>query len=103
MHPLVHQHRAEIADLCRRHHVRRLEVFGSAARGDDFDPQRSDVDFLVEFAPETLTGYARTYFAFQEALENLIGRPVDLVSPSAIRNPYFLAGVEKTREPLYEA
>ena len=44
-------HREELRDLCRRFHVRRLEVFGSAARGD-FDPARSDIDFLVEFAED---------------------------------------------------
>ena len=47
---LIAEHRAEIAALCRRFGVRRLAVFGSAARGADFDPARSDVDFLVEFA-----------------------------------------------------
>ena len=51
MLPLIHARREEVAELCRRFHVRRLEVFGSAARGD-FDPERSDVDFLVEFDPD---------------------------------------------------
>jgi len=90
-------------DLCRRYRVRRLEVFGSAARGDDFDPEKSDVDFLVEFDSQALEGFASNYFDFQEALQGLVGRKVDLVSRSAIRNPYFLADVEKTRELLYEA
>lgn len=49
MRPEIEQHRAAIAELCRRYRVRRLEVFGSAARGDDFDPARSDFDFLAEF------------------------------------------------------
>lgn len=51
---LIEARRTEIADLCRRFHVRRLEVFGSAARGTDFDPARSDVDLLVTYDP-TLT------------------------------------------------
>jgi predicted nucleotidyltransferase len=103
MHQLIQQHLSAIVDLCRRYHVRRLEVFGSAARAEDFDEKRSDVDFLVEFDPPALEGFARSYFDFQEALQDLVGRKVDLVSRSAIRNPYFLAGVEKTRELLYEA
>lgn len=74
MHQLIQQHQAEIADVCRRYRVQQLDVFGSAARGQDFDPQRSDVDFLVEFQPGPNTGYARTYFEFQEALEQLVGR-----------------------------
>ena len=95
--------RLEIADLCRRFHVRRLEIFGSAARGDDFDPVRSDFDFLVEFEP----GYRDTafddYFGLKEGLEALLDRPVDLVVEKAIRNPYFQAGIERAREPLYAA
>ncbi|MGH8325945.1 MAG: nucleotidyltransferase family protein, partial [Steroidobacteraceae bacterium] len=48
MHPLIDSNRAEISKLCRLHGVRRLEVFGSILRGD-FDPERSDVDIVVEF------------------------------------------------------
>lgn len=58
MHPEVLRHREAIAALCRRHGVARLEVFGSAARGEDFDPARSDADFLVEFTPEALFDFA---------------------------------------------
>ena len=46
---LIEIHRHDIAELCRRFHVNRLEVFGSAARGSDFDPARSDVDLLVSY------------------------------------------------------
>ncbi len=49
MLPLIEAHRTEVAELCRRYHVERLEVFGSAARGTDFDPQRSNVDRLVTY------------------------------------------------------
>src|SRR5262244_388898 len=61
-------HRRELRALCRRFHVRRLDLFGSAARGD-FDPERSDTDFLVEFDrahPDALS--LRTYFGLKEAL-----------------------------------
>jgi uncharacterized protein len=81
-------HREELWALCHRFHVRRLDLFGSAAR-NDFDPEHSDVDFLVEFDrehPETLS--LATYFGLKEALEALLGRPVDLVEPGAVRNPY---------------
>ena len=46
---LIEMRRRDIAELCRRFHVNRLEVFGSAARGSDFDPARSDVDLLVTY------------------------------------------------------
>jgi uncharacterized protein len=94
-------HRRELAELCRRFHVQRLDLFGSAARGD-FDPERSD--FLVEFDP----GHPRAlslkgYFGFRDALEELLGRPVDLVEPVALRNPYLKASIERSREPVFAA
>ena len=52
MHPAIAQHRASIAAICLRYRISRLEVFGSAARADDFDPASSDADFLVEFAKD---------------------------------------------------
>ena len=52
MLPFIEAQRAAIAELCRRFHVRRLDVFGSAARGTDFDPSRSDVDLLVSYLPD---------------------------------------------------
>jgi predicted nucleotidyltransferase len=100
---LIETKRAEIAELCRAHHVRRLELFGSAAR-DDFDPVMSDFDFLVEFdrsRPEALS--LKTYFNLKESLERLLGRSVDLVEPAAVRNPYLKASIEGSREAVFEA
>lgn len=102
MHPAIAQHRAAIASICRRHRIRKLEVFGSAARADDFDPARSDVDFLVEFAPEVRPGLQLFYGAKVE-LENLLGRGVDLVEPAAVRNPYVLDSINRSRETVYAA
>lgn len=79
MHPLVAIHKDEIVELCRHHRIQQLEIFGSAARGDDFDPEHSDVDFLVEFAPDSDYPALAEYFDFNEALAKLLGRPVDLV------------------------
>ena len=85
---LVSRHNAEVTALCRRFGVRRLELFGSVATGQDA-PTESDVDFLVEF--ETLPDgtYADAYFGLLESLETLLQRPVDLVVATAITNPYF--------------
>src|SRR6266481_3342117 len=99
----IELYREELQALCRRFHVRRLDLFSSAARGD-FDPEHSDIDFLVEFDrehPEALS--FDTYFGFKEALEALLGRPVDLVEPSAVRNPYLNASIDGSREPVFEA
>ena len=102
MNPQVEQKRPEITELCRRYHVQRLEIFGSALR-DDFDIERSDLDFLVEFEPLATGSYARTYFGFMEALEGLFQRRIDLVVGSAIRNPYFRESVERSKALLYAA
>ncbi len=92
----------EVVALCRRFGVRRLDVFGSATSGD-FDPARSDVDFLVELEPPAGTSRFDAFFGLKEGLEALLGRPVDLVEPSALDNPYFAAMVEQTRQELYAA
>ena len=99
---LIEEKRAEVADLCRRKQVRRLEIFGSAAR-DDFDPSHSDLDFLVEFEPKSSLRGLDAYFGLKEELESLFGRPVDLVMPDAVRNPYVRAGIDRSRQLLYAA
>ncbi|MBI2911372.1 MAG: nucleotidyltransferase domain-containing protein [Chloroflexi bacterium] len=102
MHALIETRRSELAELCRRFHVRRLELFGSAAR-EDFDPARSDVDLLVEFERDPAFNRFDNYFGFKAAVEALLGRPVDLVTASAVRNPYLRASIDRTKEPLYGA
>ncbi|MFT4194315.1 nucleotidyltransferase family protein [Ottowia sp.] len=102
MHPAIVQHRDAIAAICRRFGVRRLDVFGSAAHDVDFDPARSDADFLVEFAPGAVAGL-QGFFGAKEALEQLLGRPVDLVEADAVRNPYVRASIDQSRQPVYAA
>lgn len=89
----------ELSALCRRHGVRRLDLFGSAATGT-FDPACSDVDFLVEFNEDPARLFDR-YFGLKESLEALYGRPVDLVTAGSLRNPYFIAAVNETRRLVY--
>lgn len=102
MSPQVAHSRAAIEKLCRDHHVQRLELFGSAATGQD-RPGKSDLDFLVEFDHLPAGGYADAYFGLLESLQRLFERPVDLVVASAIRNPYFRQAVERTKTLLYAA
>lgn len=102
MHSSIADHRPGIAAICQRFGVSRLEVFGSAARADDFDPARSDVDFLIEFAAGAAAGLA-AFFGAKAALEQLLGRQVDLVEPGAVRNPYVLASINRNREAVYAA
>ena len=102
MHPLVAQKLLEIESLCRRFGVTRLELFGSGTTAD-FAPDRSDFDFLVEFDFGGEVKALDAYFGLKEELEALLGRPVDLVMPSAIKNPYFRAEVDRQRQPVYGA
>ena len=79
----ISEKREALADLCRRYGVERLEVFGSAARGTDFNRARSDADFLVTFTPSARNDLA-VFADLKDALERLLGRPVDLVEREAI-------------------
>jgi uncharacterized protein with HEPN domain/predicted nucleotidyltransferase len=99
---MIEQKRAEIEALCRGLGVRRLDLFGSAL-GDSFDPDSSDVDVLVEFDLRPGFDYFGTYFGLKEGLERILGFPVDVVSVTSIRNPYFRDQVMHTRETLYAA
>jgi predicted nucleotidyltransferase len=92
----------EIASLCRRYRVRKLAVFGSILRAD-FDPQRSDADFLVEFEPASAAVRMQNFLALREALGSLLNRPVDLIEAGAIQNPYVLAKVSEQQQVLYAA
>lgn len=93
--------REAIAHACERYGVARLRVFGSAVSGR-FDPNRSDVDFFVDFLPEVhdLLG---NYLALNEELERIVGRKVDLVMSDAVENPYFAAEAFRTAQDVYAA
>lgn len=102
MNVLIEERRRQIVDLCRRHSVRRLAVFGSAVR-TDFDPVRSDLDFVVDFEPMPPSGHADAYFGLLADLETLFGRRVDLVESAALRNPYRRREIEATQILLHAA
>lgn len=101
MHPLIEANRSAIADLCRRHGVRRLEVFGSIL-SQDFDAASSDVDVLVEYAPDGGRSFA-DFLDLKEALEQLFRRPVDLIEPHTIRNRRLRHYIERDKSLIYEA
>ncbi|WP_407185792.1 nucleotidyltransferase family protein [Bradyrhizobium centrosematis] len=103
MHTEIEKHRQALTALCQRYGVVRLEVFGSAARGVDFDPAISDADFLVAFGGGGGLSAFDQFLGFSEALQRLLGRPVDLVEASAVKNPYVRATIERSRELIYAA
>jgi hypothetical protein len=100
---LIEQRREEIALPCQRYDVRRLEVFGFAARGADFDPATSDADFLVDFQPESLSGPLEQFFGLAGALQRLLGRPIDLLESGAVRNTFIQTNIDQAREGVYAA
>ncbi len=102
MNVLIEERRGQIVELCGRHSVRRLAVFGSAVRAD-FDPAGSDLDFVVEFEPMPPQGHADAYFGLLADLETLFGLPVDLVESAALRNPYRRREIEATQVLLHAA
>ena len=96
---LIGERRAEIAALCRRFEVQRLAVFGSAARGVDFDPERSDVDFIVSFEPAVGVSLSE-FLALRDALSKAVGRRVDTLSwraASAIPSSRPTSSVRRSR------
>ena len=94
-----------IRALCREYAVVRLELFGSAASGA-FDPKRSDVDFIIEYPPDYDMGpWLTRHVKLEERLEDLLGRPVDLVmagSP-AMSKKWFRREADRTRMVIYDA
>ena len=100
MYTLLIQKQPEVAALCRSAGARRLDVFGSAVRAD-FDPAHSDLDFLVEFDDVPPAAYAQGFFNLKAGLEALFKRPVDLLTPSSLANPFFRRRVAAECETLY--
>jgi uncharacterized protein len=97
MIPLIESRRRELEALCQQFGVTRLDLFGSAVRGD-FDPARSDLDFVVDLPPSRPIA---DFFGLKEALEALFDRPVDLLTDGSIRNPYRRARIEAERTLVY--
>lgn len=100
---LIEKHRNQLIELCVRHRVQSLELFGSAATGTGFRQENSDIDFLVEFQKLPSGTSADAYFSLLEDLEHLLQHHVDLVMVRAINNAYFLQKINQSRELLYAA
>ncbi len=97
---MTEEQRKSLDAICHRFDVARLELFGSATT-DSFIPERSDLDFLVEFiANADLGPWMTNYFDLKDTLERLFGRPVDLVFNSALKNPYFIRRVNLATHDL---
>ena len=100
---LIEHNLQQIIELCKKYRVKTLSVFGSILT-DRFNDE-SDVDFLVNFLPYDPNSlefdYVSNYLDFAESLEDLFGRKVDLVVESGLRNKYFIANVNRTKQLIY--
>lgn len=103
MHPLIAHHEEAIRALCRAYGVQRLDLFGSAATAA-FDEARSDFDFLVAYPEGYDVGpWLSRLQELEEDLAHLLGREVNVVMSTALRNPWFRREAEQTRVALYGA
>ena len=103
MNSIVTDRIPQLVELCKKYRVTTMYLFGSAATGK-FDDKTSDIDLLFSFSPElTPEEYGENYFDLMYALDDLFGRKVDLVSEKSLKNPYFIASVERTKQLIYAA
>ena len=102
MTKIIEDNEAQLIFLCKKYKVAELDVFGSAATGD-FDPARSDIDFLVEFQKTVARDRFDNFFNLLNELKQLFGREIDLVEPGGMRNPYFIEMVNQTKRIFYVA
>jgi predicted nucleotidyltransferase len=98
---IADQQQTALRELCRHFRVGQLYLFGSATSGH-FQPERSDLDFLVSLEQRPSGDYADDYLGLAAALEKLFGRPVDLLTERSIRNPYLRETILRTRQLLYD-
>ncbi len=99
---IIEDNMTRLIEFCQQYKVARLDVFGSVASGD-FDPASSDLDFLVEFDATVNQSRFDNFFQFQQALQKLFGRNIDLVEPGGLKNPYFIESVNQTKRGIYVA
>jgi uncharacterized protein len=89
-----------IKELCDKHNVKELYIFGSVLTNKFSDS--SDIDILIQFGKVELMDYFDNYMDFKEELEKLLNRPIDIVENQAIRNPVFRKIVDREKKLIYE-
>lgn len=97
---IIEQNIDKLIELCLKHKVRELYIFGSILT-DKFNDS-SDIDFLVQFGRVDILEYFDNYMDFKEKLESLLNRSVDLIENQAIRNPIFRKIVDRDKKLVYE-
>jgi predicted nucleotidyltransferase len=93
------KYKETLPPVCRKYHVKALYAFGSVLTERFND--RSDVDLIVTFDDFPVEEYADNYFDFKFSLQDIFNRPVDLLEAQAIRNPYLLRTLDRTKQLIY--
>jgi hypothetical protein len=102
-HSILFEHQGGLKSLCERFRVSKLYIFGSVVNGN-FDEASSDIDFLAQFKERAPTSdYAERFFGFEEGLNSVFKRLVDLVTVEGLKKAGFRDVVERTRELIYES
>lgn len=89
----------QVRDLCIKHRVAKLFVFGSVLTNKL--KKNSDIDFIVDFEGVDLYSYADNYFDLKYSLERLFKRDVDLLEDKAINNPFLRQSIDSTKQLIY--
>jgi len=95
------KYKVEINRLCIQNKVRNLYVFGSVLT-DKFN-ESSDIDLIVDIDSDDPLDYADSYFNLKFALQELFKRPVDLLESKAIKNPYVIENINRSKSLIYGA
>jgi hypothetical protein len=99
---IIDDNKEKLIELCKKYRVAELDLFGSATT-EDFDEEKSDIDFLVEFKETVAQDRFDNFFNFLEELRQLFNRSIDLVETGGLRNPYFIEMVNQTKRRIYVA
>jgi uncharacterized protein len=91
----------ELKKLCQAYNVRKMYAFGSVCT-NNFN-ESSDIDLLISFENLSIEQYTDNYFDLHYKLQELLNRNIDLMTENSLSNPYFIKGMEKTKQLIYEA
>ena len=91
----------ELKRLCNIYSVKSMYVFGSVCT-DKFN-DNSDIDILISFDNLSIEKYTDNYFELHYKLQDLFGRKIDLLTDKSLSNPYFIKGMEQTKQLIYAA
>ena len=96
---IIEKNIEKIRELCKKHKVANLFVFGSVLT--DRFTKGSDIDFIVDFKDVDLYDYADNYFDFKFSLEDILNRDVDLLEDKAVKNPYLRKSIDSSKQLVY--